>query len=81
MRKYPAGPYLTRESSSDYHLPGTNVTIEKGMTVVLPVHAIHYDPEYYPDPWTFDPERFEAEEKQKRHPMTFLTFGSGPRNW
>lgn len=36
--------------------------------------------EYYPDPETFDPERFSNEEQKKRDPMTFLGFGEGPRN-
>lgn len=54
--------------------------IEKGKTVLIPIHAIHHDPEYYPNPDKFDPDRFDAEEKSKRDTMTWLA-GSGPRNW
>jgi hypothetical protein len=34
------------------------VTIEKGCSVQIPIWVIHYNPEYYPDPEKFDPERY-----------------------
>ena len=33
------------------------VTIPNGMPILAPIYAIHHDPEIYPDPEKFDPER------------------------
>lgn len=37
------------------------------------------DPEIYPNPKEFRPERFSADEKNRRHKAAFLGFGEGPR--
>ncbi|XP_051858217.1 probable cytochrome P450 6a14 [Drosophila albomicans] len=47
---------------------------------VINVNAIHNDPEIYPEPHKFKPERFAPEACQQRHPMAFLGFGDGPRS-
>jgi Cytochrome P450 len=48
--------------------------------VLVPVYALHHDPDYFPDPEKFDPERFSDENKGNIKNFTYLPFGSGPRN-
>ena len=57
-----------------------NIEIEKGSSVSFSIYNIHHDPEYYPNPHKFDPERFSPENKSSRHPMAYIPFGAGPRN-
>ncbi|XP_014218866.1 cytochrome P450 6A1-like [Copidosoma floridanum] len=80
MRKYPPGASLFRSTSAPYTFNGTNVTVPKNFKVVIPVWAIHHDPEIYPNPEKFDPERFSNENESRRHPMNYLAFGDGPHN-
>ena len=70
---------LVRKCTADYVLPEVNSTLEKGIRVFIPVYALHYDPEYFPQPEKFDPERFSAKYRSKVHPMSYLPFGNGPR--
>lgn len=67
-------------ASKAYQIPNTNTTLEKGSLMMIPVYAIHHDAEWYPEPEVFDPNRFLPDEVQKRHHMSFLPFGEGPRN-
>ncbi|EDW03066.1 probable cytochrome P450 6a14 [Drosophila grimshawi] len=87
LRKYPALASLTRIPAEDYKLPSDDesnsdghIVLERGIKVHIPVRAIHYDPEIYPEPHEFRPERFEPAATQQRHPLAFLGFGDGPRN-
>jgi cytochrome P450 family 6 len=79
LRKYPPIPFLPRECTKKYAIPGTNITLEKGTSIVIPVLGIHKDPKYYPNPEEFEPDRFKDDVKSKRHHFTYLPFGEGPR--
>ncbi|XP_025832386.1 probable cytochrome P450 6a13 isoform X2 [Agrilus planipennis] len=79
LRKYPPVAVLTRECTKTYKVPDSDLTIEKGTRVMISPFGIQHDPEIYPDPEKFDPNRFSDENKRKRHPMSFLSFGEGPR--
>lgn len=79
LRKYPVIPVMLRKCTKEYPIPGTNMTIPQGQNVLIPIYSIHRDPEYYPSPDVFDPERFSPENSESRNPSTFLAFGEGPR--
>ncbi|XP_060854428.1 probable cytochrome P450 6a14 [Rhopalosiphum padi] len=70
---------ILRQATKNYKVPGQSLVIEKGQKIVIPIRALHHDPKYYPNPDTFNPERFSAEEKSKRPNGTFIPFGDGPR--
>lgn len=71
---------LRRSASNKYTFSGTKVTIPKDTKIWIPIYAIQRDPNYYPDPEVFDPERFDNDAVKSRHPMVYLPFGDGPRN-
>lgn len=77
---YSITPILIRRSENDYPVPGhPNYVIEKGMTVFVSHTGIHMDPDIYPNPKVFDPERFSPEMLKTRDPITHLPFAAGPR--
>nr|XP_034187550.1 probable cytochrome P450 6a13 isoform X1 [Osmia lignaria] len=80
LRKYPPASLLSRRCEYQYQIPGSKVELPPGMRVIIPIYGLHHDPDYYPNPATFDPERFTEENKRTRHPYTYLPFGEGPRN-
>lgn len=57
-----------------------NLQIRKGTGVQIPAFAIHRDPQYFPNPEKFDPERFSEENKHSINPFAYMPFGVGPRN-
>lgn len=76
---YPIVPNLSRSVTLDYKVPDTNVVLPKGLQCLIPVYAIQNDPEVYPMPEIFNPDRFTKDEVQKRHMSAYLPFGEGPR--
>ncbi|XP_054722244.1 cytochrome P450 3A24-like [Uloborus diversus] len=77
LRMYPALIMSERTASEDYELKDTGLTIEKGNAISFPIYAMHHDPEYFPEPEKFKPERFI---EPSHHPLAYLPFGAGPRN-
>ncbi|KAK5644105.1 hypothetical protein RI129_007950 [Pyrocoelia pectoralis] len=79
LRKYPPVPVLNRRCIQDYHLHNSDIIIRKGIKITIPLIALHNDPEYFPNPEKFDPNRFTVENKHLIIPFTYMPFGDGPR--
>uniref|UniRef100_A0A1B6IGB6 Cytochrome P450 n=1 Tax=Homalodisca liturata TaxID=320908 RepID=A0A1B6IGB6_9HEMI len=79
LRKYPPLPFLNRECNSDYKVPETGFTIEKGTQVLVSTRGLHNDPDLYPEPEKFIPERFSKENRMNIKPCTYMPFGEGQR--
>ncbi|XP_031462439.1 cytochrome P450 3A9-like [Phasianus colchicus] len=78
LRLYPLGGRIERNCKKDVEING--VTIPKETIVVIPPYTLHRNPEYWPNPDEFRPERFSKENKDNIDPYTYLPFGAGPRN-
>ena len=81
VRKYPVAPLLMRETNKDYTFSGTNLTVEKDTLVLIPLLALHLDPDIFENPLEFIPERFlnSPTGNGKSNGSFYLPFGDGPR--
>jgi cytochrome P450 len=77
MRLYPPAPGFSREPIQDIELAG--YTVPKGSLFLMSSYAMHHNPQYFPEPEQFIPERFTPENEQARHKYAYLPFGGGPR--
>jgi len=85
LRLCPPVPFgvTNRIASRDCSMPnilGEEILIKKGVLIAANIWALHYDPDVWPDPETFDPERFTKEASSARDPVYFMPFGLGQRN-
>jgi len=83
LRLYPILPFLDREcelpnKEKGYSLePYSSFKIPSGMPVYIPIYVLQRDPQHFPEPEKFIPERFLS---QTTNPFLWLPFGTGPRN-
>ncbi|XP_059610495.1 probable cytochrome P450 6a14 [Phlebotomus argentipes] len=80
LRIHPIVPNLVRTLNKDYKIPNRDYVFKEGTFFTVPVIGIHNDPDIYPDPAKFDPDRFTEENIKNRHPFAWIPFGEGPRN-
>lgn len=78
LRLYPIASRLERVAKASVEING--LVIPKGMVVLVPTWPMHRDPEIWPEPEKFKPERFSKKNKDNIDPYIYMPFGSGPRN-
>lgn len=75
LRLYPPVPVIARQLYAPLRTPSMDVPA--GCSIFIHVFEQHRNPEYFPNPLQFDPDRFL--EKMK-HPYAYIPFSAGPRN-
>ncbi|XP_073501459.1 cytochrome P450 4V2-like isoform X2 [Phyllobates terribilis] len=78
LRIFPSVPFFARTITEDCTIRG--YTVPKGVNVIILPYALHRDPEYFPHPEEFKPERFFSENASGRNPYAYVPFSAGLRN-
>jgi cytochrome P450 len=74
LRVLPPVPFTGRITAQPTALEG--VELPAGVEVILSPYCLHRDPDLYPEPQRFRPERWE---KLAPSPFEYAPFGAGPR--
>ena len=76
LRRYPPLPVIPRVATEDFEWEG--YTIPAGTMVVVSPIVTHHMPEWWADPFTFDPLRYSPERAEDtRHTHSWIPFGGG----
>lgn len=84
LRKYSPVPTVVRMPAGDVSFEGSAdgkvapFTVSRGTTVFVNIMGVHHNPEYWPEPSLYNPERFMGGMDSIR-PYTFIPFIEGPR--
>ena len=78
QRVRPTAPLFGRRVTEEIHIEGKPVPV--GTEFVVYSHALHRNPDVFPNPEEFDPERFSVENSRHRNPFAYVPFSAGPRN-
>ncbi len=77
MRLYPPIPTFARQAKEDITIGG--FFAPKGTIISISPHIVHRDPRWYPEPDTFQPQRFSKENEKLLPKYAYIPFGGGPR--
>ena len=77
MRLYPPVHTIVRESVEPVEIAGHSFPAET--TVAMHQWTVHRDPEHYPDPLSFEPERWTDAFEATLPRFAYFPFGGGPR--
>ncbi|MEO8970854.1 MAG: cytochrome P450 [Ktedonobacteraceae bacterium] len=77
MRLYPPAPGILREALHDTVIDGYKVP--QGATIMISPYTLQRRADYFPEPESFQPERFTAEREKLLPRSAYIPFGAGPR--
>ncbi|WP_052597433.1 cytochrome P450 [Aureispira sp. CCB-QB1] len=77
MRLYPPAWTIVRKVAHETTMDG--YLFKKDTRLILDVYMLHRHPDYWENPTAFEPERFESNQKKKRHKYAYIPFGAGQR--
>ncbi|XP_029163052.1 cytochrome P450 4C1-like [Nylanderia fulva] len=78
LRIFPSVPFIFRKLTEDVKIG--DYTLPKDTTVSIEILFTQTNPEVWPDPEKFDPDRFLPENVRNRNPYAYIPFSAGPRN-
>ena len=77
LRRYPVAPFTPRGVRQPFDFAGHH--IEAGQNIIIANGLTHFLPEFFPDPWQFDIDRYIAPNKQHRQGLgVFAPYTLGP---
>src|SRR5262245_53251537 len=77
MRLYPPAHAIARTAIGEDRIGG--VRIPPRASISISIYMTHRNPNLWPEPERFDPERFAPAAVAQRHRFAYLPFGGGPR--
>lgn len=79
LRLCPSVPFIGRRLHEDTVIPAgdRNYTVPAGTILYVFIYMLHRDPETFPSPETFNPDRFLPENNAGRNPFAFVPFSAG----
>ena len=77
MRLYPPAYRILRTAIGEDRIGG--VRVPPGATIDINIYVTHRNPNLWPAPESFEPERFTPAAVALRHRFAYLPFGGGPR--
>lgn len=69
---------MNRFCTKEYPIEELNLTVPEGTPIVISLLGLMRDPENFPDPDNYFPDRF-SDDNPMYNPDAFIPFGDGPR--
>jgi cytochrome P450 len=77
LRLYPPAWTVVRRVKKDYRIDG--YVIPSGADIYMSQYVVHHDPRFFPDPFRFDPDRWNQNQGSSLPQFAYFPFGGGPR--